>query len=1149
MRWILIFLLSLTLVGPILAQTGTELAGQAEAAQKEGEAEKARALWSLAAETLAKEGNEGGRAYCLFHRATLEYDAEEYETALATLHVAEQIYIDLERDDGIALVLLQKGSALSALNRRAEAESVYRRSLEAARRHGDPDRVAQILERIAKSLDTRHRWNEAYDAYRLLMDHQIAQGQLLKANDTLSTLGAVRQVQTRHEEALDHYRTALEVYLNNDRPAEAAEVLDRISRLLLSRYDWDGAEANLHRAIEFHISQGNREREAIARANLGYAFENQDEFEQAAEQYQKSAALFTELKNPSQVRVVQKQQIKALALSGKDAEAKQSLQLLYAQEPMAAGKLCLELGWDELAESYFQTVLETTQEPGERARLLNQLGMLAAGRTELLEAREFFVQSLDLARQADSDELAASVLNNLGENYQSQGLYREAEPYYREALEHFQKVGSLSGRAYALSNLGTLAFAQGEYVEALEYLNQANTLALKPETFTGPHALMGTVLNALGLVHQFLGRTEEAERLYLEAIAARRAVNDLRGEIVTLNNLAAMYSERRDYKGAIRIYNLALELSDRNNDPSHLAQIYNNLGLAAVALGQKEDARGYYDQALELYRTQRIRDGEAITLDNLGHLAATPQEAASLHGQAVAILEQIGNRQSLATALLNLGQSQADMGKRDDAIATLTRSVDLLDEMSLALSPNDKTAFLGKNVQAYQTLVRLLVESDRDEEAFRVNERARARALLELLGGRSVPIGQVPEELASREERLRARIRELLAAPVSESNQVRLSSLKEEYGFLLDEIARVDPGRAGLRRFEAPDTQKLSKNLGKKRAILEYVVQQDRTYIFVVANNEVQTVRVEIGNEEILRLLGKWRRSLPRGGDSELSQSLGRGLVEPVLPMLEGVEELVVVPHQSLHYLPFSAIEVAGKPLIEQYRLSRIPSASAWLLSQEQQLRKGPFAAAALGNLSIGPAHSEEITRGSTFSPLPGTLEEVSALVNLFPGSTQLIEKQLTSAELRKVGTESGALHVATHGVFDPEYPLFSGLVTSDGMVTVADILGWERTPDLVVLSACETALGDLGEGDDIVGLSRAFQAGGTRCLVATLWPVSDESTSLWMTSFYNALKNKQTTAEASAGATLALRERYPSPYYWAPFVVIGDGETRIEFE
>ena len=288
---------------------------------------------------------------------------------------------------------------------------------------------------------------------------------------------------------------------------------------------------------------------------------------------------------------------------------------------------------------------------------------------------------------------------------------------------------------------------------------------------------------------------------------------------------------------------------------------------------------------------------------------------------------------------------------------------------------------------------------------------------------------------------------------------------------------------------------------------------------------------------------------MPIDGRPELAATLGEALILPAIQQLTGIEELIIVPHRTLHYLPFSALEVSGEPLIDQFQITHAPSASAWLLARDLPNRPGLFAAAALGNAGITRSQqtSTGATRGADFLPLPGTLREIEAVTNIFAGGSQLVEEELTTDSLRKACAESGMLHVATHGVLDPDVPLFSGLVTTDGIVTVGDILEWEKTPDLVVLSACETALGDLGQGDDLVGLTRAFQAGGTRCIVATLWSVSDESTSAWMTLFYDRLKKGRTVSQASAEASRALRQTYPSPYNWAPFVVLGDGNVTVD--
>jgi CHAT domain-containing protein/tetratricopeptide (TPR) repeat protein len=1148
MRRILPYIIILMLSLPTLAQSGDELVKQAQAAQKSGESAQALTLWSQAGEALGNEGNKAGQGLCLFYKAILEYKGKQLEAALTSLDEAEAIFSDLGRDDGVALVRLQSGAVLLEAKRFPDAEQAYQEAVVAARRHGDPERLGEALKHLAEIFDTQHRWNEAYDAYRQLLDLQLEQQEKLKAADTLVTMGAIRQLQTMPDEAELHYRRALEIFGESKQSELAAEVVDRLSRLYLGRMDWTKAEKNLLQAIESHTANGFDDRQAIARANLGYALESQNRFSEATEQYRASSALFEQLGNADQVLQVSRQLVKALALSGDEKAAAEELETLFPDNPLKAGQLCLELGWDQKAETYFQLALTSTTDSSERAKLLNRLGMMAARRTELNRARELFVESLALARENSDSGLAASVLNNLGENYQSSGRYSAAEPCYLEALEFFRASKNPSGEAYALSNLGTLKFGQGDYGQALKYLGEARSKALDPDTFGGPHRLQGTILNAMGLVHQFLGRSDDAKRLYFEALAVRRSVHDERGEIVTLNNIAAMFSEGDAPKTAERNYLLALELSERRNDPSHQAQLHNNLGQVQAELGREDEARASYQKALVLYRTQGMLDGEAITLDNLGHLADDPEQAADYHGQAVSLLEKVGNRQSLATALLNLGGAQADMGDKAAAIKTLTRSVNLLDELALALSPSDKSSFLGKNQEAYHTLVRLLLEEDRTDEAFRVNERARARALLDILGGRSVPIRNAPGELLAREEHLRARIRDMLASPMTKSNRERLTSLKQDYGTLLTEVARLDPGGADLRSTDIAKIKDLAEALGPDRALLEYFVLDEQTYLLLLVGGELTALELPIGEDELSKTISKWRRSLPIGGDPQLAQNLGQVLIEPALEELAGVEDLIIVPHKALHYLPFSALQVSDQRLIEQFELTTAPSASAWLLGQRKSAEDGRFSAAALGNvgLNLSGGPSSGATRSLEFLPLPGTLDEIKAVTRLFPDGTWLVEEDLTTANLRKVSAKSGTLHVATHGVLDAEVPIFSGLVTADGLVTVADVLEWEKTPNLVVLSACETALGELGEGDDLVGLTRAFQAGGTRCMVATLWPVSDESTSLWMTTFYDGLKNDQTVAQASATATRALRQTHSSPYYWAPFVVLGDGAVKM---
>ncbi|MEW6283347.1 MAG: CHAT domain-containing protein, partial [Candidatus Eremiobacterota bacterium] len=151
----------------------------------------------------------------------------------------------------------------------------------------------------------------------------------------------------------------------------------------------------------------------------------------------------------------------------------------------------------------------------------------------------------------------------------------------------------------------------------------------------------------------------------------------------------------------------------------------------------------------------------------------------------------------------------------------------------------------------------------------------------------------------------------------------------------------------------------------------------------------------------------------------------------------------------------------------------------------------------------------------------------------------------MTSEELARGVRGARLVHLATHGLLDSRAPLFSGLVASDSLVTVTDIMDWDMQADLTVLSACQTGLGGFqgGRGDDMVGLSRAFQFAGSRSVLASLWKVSDEATSEWMAAFHRELAAGTPPGTAARKAGLKLREKYPHPFFWAPFVLVGSGD------
>ncbi|MDD5170130.1 MAG: CHAT domain-containing protein, partial [Syntrophales bacterium] len=183
---------------------------------------------------------------------------------------------------------------------------------------------------------------------------------------------------------------------------------------------------------------------------------------------------------------------------------------------------------------------------------------------------------------------------------------------------------------------------------------------------------------------------------------------------------------------------------------------------------------------------------------------------------------------------------------------------------------------------------------------------------------------------------------------------------------------------------------------------------------------------------------------------------------------------------------------------------------------------------------------SDELLRNG-LAPLPGTKDEVDAIGKLFSNPVLVTGREMTSAKVEESAKGKSVVHFATHGILDPLHPLFSGLLLSDKILTTVDIFGMEIDSPMVVLSACNTAGGELSKGDEIVGISRAFMYAGSPLVVASLWSVSDESTTMLMKCFYEGVRAGKPASLAMRDAQLKVMEEYPEPFYWAPFVVMGD--------
>jgi len=246
-------------------------------------------------------------------------------------------------------------------------------------------------------------------------------------------------------------------------------------------------------------------------------------------------------------------------------------------------------------------------------------------------------------------------------------------------------------------------------------------------------------------------------------------------------------------------------------------------------------------------------------------------------------------------------------------------------------------------------------------------------------------------------------------------------------------------------------------------------------------------------------------------------------LIRPLERTLEK-RKLIVVPHGSLHYLPFHALHNGDEYLIERCEVSVAPSAATF----QQCLQRGAHTLQRA--LLVGVADEQA----------PRIVDEIQMLKGVFPDATTLVQDAATSEALRVNSSGVDVLHLACHGQFRSDNPLFSALRLADGWFTVRDAYGLKLDNALVTLSACETGANVVAAGDELIGLARGFFSAGARSVLLSLWMVDDETTEQMMVDFYRETMRGHSLSASLRAAQLAMLKERPHPFFWSPFVLVG---------
>ncbi len=870
------------------------------------------------------------------------------------------------------------------------------------------------------------------------------------------------------------------------------------------------------------------------------------------------------------------------------------------------GSIKADLGNNREAMEYYTRALTMARTIGNRteeAHALNDLAFVFYTLGENQRALVLYSQALvvDSLRGDKIDE--AGTKNNIGMIYDNMGEYQKASQYYQQALKLWRMLQHRFGEASTLNNIGSTYLSLGDPQSAFVYFQQA--LPIFHEL--GSKAEEASTLSNMARVYQLQGELNEA-LIYLErALALKRIVQDRNGEANTLNSIGKIHLELDESEKAKEYHTQALTLWREVGNKHGEAKALINLGAVYCRLNNHQQEVECYKQAQPLVVSVQDREGEATTLLGFAHFERDRGnliEAQTNIEAAVKIIEALRMNvvsQELRSSFFATKQRYYDFYIELMMQLHQLHPFDGFDAKALHVSESAKArSFLDilieANIDVYKGVDSLLIERERTLQQLL---NAKSERLTRLLNNtqaeeKTVTLKKDIETLLTQYQEIQAQIR-ATNPHYAALTQPQPLGVKEIQQQLLDDGTILLEYALGSKRsfLWAVTPTTIHSYILPKHAEIDSFARQ--TYSLLTARN--QELPDETEEQKSSRLVT---------ADKELSERaaiLSHILLGPVSDLL-GNKRLLIVSDGALQYIPFGALPAPSTkvktngetsiPLIVEHEIVSIPSASVLAVlrhelserlpakkmvaaladpvftSDDPRVRRGIISAQKMADStllahepslesalvrsvrSIGMAESREGLQRLIYSR-----REVEGIMNLVTIGQG--KKAFDFEANRAIATSAGLstyrmVHFATHGILNNEYPELSGIVLSlvdengkeqDGFIRLHEIYNLNLPAEIVVLSACQTALGKEVKGEGLIGLTRGFMYAGAARVVASLWNVKDDATAELMKWFYKKMLGEEKLRPAAAlrAAQLELwkTKRWKSHYFWAGFVLQGE--------
>ncbi len=1087
-----------------------------------------------------------------------------------------------------------------------EAVKSYQQAIVTYQAIGDQQREAAELISLGKlhhRSDPKNH-SKAVAAYEQALAIYQAIGDRQQEAQLLITIGKLSPGDTwgpNYPKLIEYAQQALKVYQElNNRSGEAATFIT-LGHAYRQVKQYPKAITSYQQALALTQTLKNFPQEISILYSLSQIYLTVKDYPQAIYAHQQAAALYHKFNQPElEVKVLIDLSLLYHTVGQYSAEKstqQQAIAIAQAAGQQAEMSTLINLAIAYKTRHYYSQAIEFTQQALIVARALGNQevemdGLVFLGDIHLhigpySKAIAAYQRAIDLFQNREQPApQRARMLGSVGRAYYRRGQYAEAIQVLQQALELKADSWGFNNRngdqLIVAANLGATYRALGQYQKAINLYQQTFTQLLNSKGWNSFQ--QSVVLDGLGTTYLAMGNPRAAVTVYQQALEQLPkkireggwgiSEDDFHQKAIILDHLGSAYQALGQNQRAIELHEQALTLFRQVWDRTGEADGLHNLGNAYWSLNQPNHAIGLYQQALAIRRELGDRAGEGMTLSTLGRFLEEqnqPELAIVFYKDSVNVREKIrqdlrvlpqSQQESYTQTVASTYRRLADILLKQNRVLEAQQVLDLLKVQEL----EDYLENVRGNQQTAQGIDFLLPETEILKQYNALQQTAIQ------LGQELTQLRKLPE--TSRTSAQQQRITQLVQLEDDLTKQFNQFTQSPDVVKLVAQLSpEAREQSVSLKRLNA-----LRDDLKKLNAVLLYPLILDDRLELVITTPDSPPLRrtILVKREELNATIVDFRRALQTRSDliKVPAQKLHSWLIKPLEADLKQAkaQTIIYAPDGQLRYIPLSALHNGEQWLVQQYRINNITAESL------TEFKTNPVAqprvlAGAYADKSLN--HSVNVAQRSfSFAGLPFAGREVDNLSAIIPNTTKFLNQAFTLTNIKPRLNEFSIVHLATHGAVVPGKPDDSFILFGDGKIaTISDIESWSlQNVDLVVLSACETGLGGkLGNGEEILGLGYQFQRAGSKAAIASLWQVDDGGTQALMNAFYAALKQGMTKAQALQEAQRALitgnytttggkradieivdtRTGQPQtvssntlqhPYYWAPFILIGNG-------